>query len=585
MTVNGRSRQCNNGRDCTESKLSKDALFRFKVFPYIYLGSPKVYFYSQYSVTKGGCAMKIARMILVFLLTFSLPAIATEKGVSVDDTKGADITELQLLLNSFGALGEGHVEAVLRGLKLISATEEAKSGEWGKMRTLLATFGESGIKAAAVWFVKPDGSYYTVEKGLTGLNLSDRLYFPDLMAGREVTGELVLSKSTGKRTIIVAVPVERKGKIIGALGTSLAAEDISSMIDEKMVLPKNIIFYALDPEGQAALHGASALLFSYPSDVGSKSLTKTWRYKMLAETEGVMTYDFYGERTVVFKKFPLTGWVFVIGTVAGKTSAPVAELPPIVSELEKDITAELTRLDQDLAGLAKRLSEKSLNAAETRRILGDLCRTYVYAVDCAYVDDKGMLMLVGPAKYAGSEGSDISKQEQVIRLLHESKKPVLSNAFRSVEGLETVDLEQPIVSSNGEFEGSVSILIRPESLFSYILTTALRGMPVEVFVMQTDGRILYDENREEVGRMLFEDPMYKPFPQFLALGKMIATEATGSGSYDFRQKGSKKLIRKDAQWSTIGLHGTEWRLVVMQARTGHTSSSGEASPNAAAVSY
>ena len=528
--------------------------------------------------------MKITRMILVFVLAFSLPAIAAEKGVSVDDTQGAGTTELRLLLNSFGALGEGYIEDVLRDLKLISATEEAQSGEWGEMRTLLATFGESGIKAAAVWFVKPDGSYYTVEKGLTGLNLSDRPYFPGLMAGRDVTGALVISKSTGKRTVIVAVPVKRKGKIIGALGISLSAEDISRMIDEKMMLPKNMIFYALDQEGQAALHRASALLFSYPSDVGSKSVTKTWRYKMLAESEGVMTYDFYGERTVVFKKFPLTGWIFVIGTVARKPGAPVAELHPILSELEKDITAELTRMDQDLAGLAKRLSETGLKAAETRRMLGDLCRSYVYAVDCAYVDDKGMMVLVGSTKYAGFEGSDVSKQEQVIRL-RESKKPVLSNAFRSVEGLETVDLEQPIVSSNGKFEGSVSILIRPESLFSYIFTTALRGMPVEVFVMQTDGRILYDEDEEEVGRMLFEDPMYKPFPQLLALGKLIAREATGSGSYDFIQKGSDKLVRKDAQWSTIGLHGTEWRLVVMHARTGHISSSGKASPDAAAVSH
>jgi hypothetical protein len=158
--------------------------------------------------------MKIARVVLFIFLAFSVPVMAVEKETSVEDTKGVTIAELRLLLNSFGALGEGYVAGVFRCLKLISATEEARSGEWGKMRTLLATFGESGIKAAAVWFAKPDGSYYTVEKGLTGLNLSDRPYFPGLMAGGEVTGALVLSKSTGKRTVIVAVPVKRQGKII-----------------------------------------------------------------------------------------------------------------------------------------------------------------------------------------------------------------------------------------------------------------------------------------------------------------------------------------------------------------------------------
>jgi hypothetical protein len=78
-----------------------------------------------------------------------------------------------------------------------------------------------------------------------------------------------------------------------------------------------------------------------------------------------------------------------------------------------------------------------------------------------------------------------------------------------------VDLEHPVFSSNGEFEGSVSMLIRPDFLFSSIITPVLQGIPVEAFVMQTDGRILYDEDKEEVGRMLFEDPIYKPFPSFL----------------------------------------------------------------------
>ena len=221
--------------------------------------------------------MKIARVILFFLL-LSLPAMAAEDRSSVQDRGGVNTAELRLLLNSFAALGEGHVESVLRGLRIISATEEAQSGEWGKIKGLLAEFGGSGIKAAAVWFLLPDGSYYKVEKGLTDLNLSDRAYFKRLMTGEEIIGDLVLSKSTGKRTAIVAVPVRKKGKIIGALGTSLSVEDISRMIDKKMVLPENMIFYALDQKGQAALHRVSALLFGYPSDVGSKSLTKTWRY-------------------------------------------------------------------------------------------------------------------------------------------------------------------------------------------------------------------------------------------------------------------------------------------------------------------
>lgn len=491
----------------------------------------------------------------------------------VPDQSGTDAASLRVLLNSFSALGEGHVESVLNGLRLISATKEAQSGEWENMKTVLAEFGRSGIKAEAVWFVLPDGSFYTVEKGLTGLNLNDRLYFPRLMAGEEITGELVLGKSTGKRTAVVAVPVRENGKIIGAIGTSLSVEDISRMIDEKMGLPDNIIFYALDKNGQTSLHRVSALLFGYPSDMGSKSLAKTIE-EMLAKPEGVVTYDFYGERQVFFKRSPLTGWVFAIGIVTGKPGQPVTELPPFLFDIEKEITAELNKMDKDVAGAATRLSEADLKAAGTRKILGDLCRSYPYAVDCAFVDQNGRMALVEPAENAGFEGSDISAQEQVIRL-RESKKPVLSNTFRAVEGFEAVDLEHPVLSSKGDLEGSISILIRPESLLSHILTPVLQGMPVEAFVMQPDGRILYDEDKGEIGRMLFDDPVYKPFPQLLALGTLISKENKGAGSYDYMQKGSEKVVKKDAHWTTVGLHGTQWRLVVMHVRAGHVISSGK----------
>jgi hypothetical protein len=307
--------------------------------------------------------------------------------------------------------------------------------------------------------------------------------------------------------------------------------------------------------------------------MGSKSLAKTVE-EMLAKPEGVVTYDFYGERTVVFKKFPLTGWVFAIGIVTGKPGQPVVELPPILYELEKDIMAELNKMDQDLARLAGRLSEKDLKSAQTRKMLGDLCRSYPYAVDCAVVDRDGKMVLVEPAEYAGFEGSDISAQEQIIRL-RESKKPVLSNVIKTVEGIDAVDLENPIFSSQGEFAGSASLLFRPESLLSYILTPVLQGMPAEAFVMQADGRILYDADKEEVGRMLFDDPMYKPFPQLLALGTLISREKKGAGSYEFKQEGLEKLVKKDAHWTTVGLHDTEWRLVVMHVRAGHAVSSGK----------
>jgi hypothetical protein len=257
-----------------------------------------------------------------------------------------------------------------------------------------------------------------------------------------------------------------------------------------------------------------------------------------------------------------------------KMSPPGAELPPVLSELRKAVTAELSKVDQDVAKLAGRLSERDFRTAETRKMLGDLCRSYPYAVDCSVVDRQGRMKAVEPGEYGKFEGADISGQEQMIRL-RESGKPVLSNVFWAVEGFDAVDLEHPVFSSDGGFAGSVSMLIRPEALFSFVLVPILQGMPVEAFAMQKDGRILYDVDKEEIGSMLFENPMYRPFPHLIEVGKMASRKKSGTGSYDFWQEGTGELVRKDAYWTTVGLHGTEWRLVVMHVGAGRAAAAGK----------
>jgi hypothetical protein len=433
-----------------------------------------------------------------------------------------------------------------------------RSGEWDTMKGLLTKFSKSGINASAVWFAYPDGSYYTVEKGLTDQNLRDRSYFPVLMAGNDVVGYLVISKTTGKRSAVIAVPVNKDEKVIGALGVSLSVEEMSRMLEGKMDLPKDMVFYALDAKGQTSLHRISSLLFAFPSDMGSKTLKKAVD-EMLSKKEGVVKYDFHGKKTVVFKRSGLTGWIFAMGVV--HNGASKSKLPPILSDLEREITFSLNNIDAVLASAAKGLSVTGLQGPDARKILNNLCQSISYAVDCATVDLKGRMVTIEPWVYRKYEGADISKQEQVV-LLQKSRKPAMSKSFRAVEGFDAVDIEYPVFSPKGEFAGSVSLLIRPESLFSSVVTPVIQGLPVDVWAMQKDGRILYDPDAEEIGRMLFDDPIYKPFPHLLSLGKTIAKKRMGSGSYEFLGKGLKEPVKKEAYWTTVAILGTEWRLVV-----------------------
>jgi hypothetical protein len=206
----------------------------------------------------------------------------------------------------------------LNSLKTLAATQEGMSGDWNRINPPLTRLRDDTPASAAAWFARPDGSYYTVQKGRIGQSLEDRSYFPTLMHGEDVIGSLVVSKSTGDRSIIVATPILSDGKVVGALGVSLSAARLAKRLDEEVQFPDDVVFYALDVHGRTALHKDTSLIFQFPSDIGDASL-KSAVQNMLSEREGVVRYRFRGaDRAVVFHRSETTRWTFAIGTISAQ---------------------------------------------------------------------------------------------------------------------------------------------------------------------------------------------------------------------------------------------------------------------------
>ena len=77
-----------------------------------------------------------------------------------------------------------------------------------------------------------------------------------------------------------------------------------------------------------------------------------------------------------------------------------------------------------------------------------------------------------------------------------------------------------------------------------------------------DGIVAYDRDASQIGKYLFTDPLYQPFPSLRNLGYRIAAERSGHGYYSFQvTQANKDVVTKDTYWTTVELHGREWRLV------------------------
>lgn len=245
--------------------------------------------------------------------SFECASLLFSPSASFAQAPPAFALDMDVGLNAYQALVEEHLVGIMNGLKTLADTEEAASASWERIRIPLEEFSKNVPTQAAVWLAKSDGSYLTVEKGMRGESLKDRAYFSTLMSGKDVDGVLVVSKSTGERSIIVATPIVKNGLVIGALGASLSATHLAKRVSDKIGFPQNVVFYALDAEGQTALHRDSALIFEFPSDIGDQSLKSAVK-EMLSEPKGSVECSFRDvRRTAHFQKSKATGWIFVLG--------------------------------------------------------------------------------------------------------------------------------------------------------------------------------------------------------------------------------------------------------------------------------
>ncbi len=230
-------------------------------------------------------------------------------------------------------------------------------------------------------------------------------------------------------------------------------------------------------------------------------------------------------------------------------------------QLQSSVQGQLNDLDRAVADSSYQLSASGIEGEKARSILRNLTDSSPDFAEATTGSPEGKIVTAEPAAYRNSEGADTSKNDATIRLM-KTKSPIFSQVFRLVEGYDASIISYPVFSATGEFIGGIGAIIKPAELLGSIIAPMLNETNYSVTVMQKDGLSLYDSDPSQVGRILFDDPMYRPYPQLLALGKNVVAKRSGMGSYVFLNKQHDRNVTKEVYWTSVGLHGNEWRLVV-----------------------
>ena len=219
--------------------------------------------------------------------------------------------DVRSVLSAFMAYGDERYTAMLDSAKVLARTDEVRSGDWDRMLPLLTAYKETGL-ASIVIFAQPDGRYASVGKGWQKQRAKDRNYFREFMAGKVARGDFIVSRSTGRKEVVIAVPVKRDGKIVGGLVAGLFLDDISRKVDDILGLPPDMYFFALAPDGTTILHRAASRGLLKPQEQGDPSMTRAVK-KMLSTSSGEVTYRYKKvPRRVFYRKSPVTGWVYAV---------------------------------------------------------------------------------------------------------------------------------------------------------------------------------------------------------------------------------------------------------------------------------
>jgi len=239
----------------------------------------------------------------------------------------------------------------------------------------------------------------------------------------------------------------------------------------------------------------------------------------------------------------------------GPTSQEV-QLKNATLKIQQAIQSELDNLDRDLSAAAAELSRTGLSGPEARQVLTGLYSKYPFIIDFATADTAGKIISIAPEGYSSYEGAFITTEKV--------EKPVLRHELVMIEFAYTVAIIWPILSENGDSIGSVSALFEPQKFFTVIVVPALIETGMAVNVMQLDGLNIYDSQGNDTGKNLFTDPSFQPYKDLIALGHRMVARDSGSDSYTFIDYTTGKTVKKQAFWASVGLHGTDWRLVSVQ---------------------
>ena len=231
------------------------------------------------------------------------------------------------LQDSLGIVAQGNRLAQYTALYETGDPNALRSDEALAVDDALADFINVSDNLAYSALIAPDGKviahHVSGQAGPSksvGSDFSNRAYFREAVKGKTVIADII-SATTGLPSTVIAMPVQRDGKVAGVVTVGTNNVNLANATSNKIKVGKKGFAFVYDATGQVVMHPDAKAL-------GQKDGGKPHVQKMIAEKQGRVFYtDSKGdEKSIYYQTLPEEGWIVALEIDREEIAAPIERM-------------------------------------------------------------------------------------------------------------------------------------------------------------------------------------------------------------------------------------------------------------------
>ncbi|MFZ5351170.1 MAG: methyl-accepting chemotaxis protein [Bacillota bacterium] len=396
-------------------------------------------------------------VVIIGIVTLSVFQYMQAKSMHYEATKSLameKVTKLTLTVEDKLKTWQSEVE-------VLASSDVVRSLDWSKINQYIADNKEIYDGYEMLYVADATGNFNT-STGASG-SIADRPYFKEVMSGKKVITDPIVSKASGKVIIVVAVPIYNHQKnVIGLMGSTIETTSISEIINSERLGATGYAFM-INKAGLVIAHDNTEQIFKLNILEDKTSSISNVAQKMVEGISGISSYEFEGVRKIAaYAPVKSTGWSIAMTTTENELQGAIVDfgyktlfagmfmLVPIIAIVILSVGITIKPI-RKMSELTKKISEGNLNISldtKSNDEIGRLARDFNNMIDNfnTLLNDVKKLSgtVTSSAQQMSASSTEIGKAAELV------SSTVIELATSAAEQSKSADSGYELVSSVAE---------------------------------------------------------------------------------------------------------------------------------------